>query len=297
VIEFGNYLSVVPHSISTINLAWNNICGEEGGKAVGFLFQCLTSLQSLSLYGNQLGNSGLRQICWALAANTTLQSLNIGDCGFDEEGIRDILSNKSITALYLNKTKFGDEGAELIANLVSSKSTLSDLSLWGCGIGETGSERICAAAKKNPHLLSLDLARNAWNEKCFELVESNTYLLSFYKDSERRAPNIGKRNLRIWKERLKWSCILNYTCRHDLRKSNVGFPPEMVYYIMMKVVPEGILTRVEMKKIGRYANDRETLGNDKMTFWVRIFGTGIKRELKKIEDKNKREEYFSRCSK
>ena len=102
---------------------------EEDGKGVGALVHFSTTLHTLQLSRNQLGDSGITHVARALQRNECL------------------------TALYADANEIGDDGAMAIANSLLHNTTLKCLDLSENGVGaevhfhhEGESQGICDAA-------------------------------------------------------------------------------------------------------------------------------------------------------
>jgi len=150
--------------------------------------------------------------------------------------------------VYIGFNPISDEGAEYIAQLIASSCNMSKLDLWECTIGEKGSEKICASVEANSSLVGINLSDIDLNEKCISSLEKNRYIVEITRGSE--CYRIEERNFGLWKERIRWCCVLNWICRGMVLGGEwVGIPLGMIYYILRSVPPKGMLR--EGEKMGR----------------------------------------------
>ena len=131
VYQLGQYMDDLPQKLSTLtsltslNLTLNEI-GDEGARAIA----TLSNLTSLSLWDNDIGAEGARAL--GTLSNLTSLDLNLNDIG--SEGLRALANLSNLTSLQLAGNKIGAEGARALANL----SNLTSLQLAGNKIGAEG---------------------------------------------------------------------------------------------------------------------------------------------------------------
>ena len=75
----------VNSTLQSLDLSFNNL-GETGGQAIAEALKLNSTLQTLNLYGNKLGETGGQAIAEALKVNSTLQTLNLQDNNLGETG-------------------------------------------------------------------------------------------------------------------------------------------------------------------------------------------------------------------
>jgi len=123
------------------------------------------ALTTLSIHDRWFGDDDAEEIGHALAGNKSLKELDLEGCSFGARGLRAIaealktsntIQNFCVTTSY----NIGDAGAEIIADLLSSTSSLQFLSLVDCNIGAPGSTSIAKALKINTSLKDLDMSFN-----------------------------------------------------------------------------------------------------------------------------------------
>ena len=104
-------------TLTTLDL-WYNGLGEVGGAAVARALESNTTLTTLSLVGNHLGESSGVAVAGALERNTTLTALN----------------------LLLNR--LGEVGGAAVAGVLERNTTLTTLYLEGNGVHDETMERV-----------------------------------------------------------------------------------------------------------------------------------------------------------
>ncbi|KAK7139623.1 hypothetical protein R3I93_016681 [Phoxinus phoxinus] len=146
-------------------------CGvpEEGCAALTSALRSNPShLRELSLSGNKLGDSGVKQLSDLLQdPHCKLEILGLGCCGVTEEGCAALASalrsNPShLRELRLSGNKVGDSGVKLLSDLLKDPHCkLEILGLYDCGVTEEGCAALTSALRSNPsHLRKLDLIEN-----------------------------------------------------------------------------------------------------------------------------------------
>jgi Ran GTPase-activating protein (RanGAP) involved in mRNA processing and transport len=123
------------------------------------------ALSMLDINGDWFGDDDAEALGHALAGNTSLKSLDLWQCSFGARGLKSIAEalkfSNTINDIHLDIMKnIGDAGAEIMADLFSSTSSLEWLTLFGCGIGAPGSTSIAKALKVNTSLKRLCMSHN-----------------------------------------------------------------------------------------------------------------------------------------
>jgi Ran GTPase-activating protein (RanGAP) involved in mRNA processing and transport len=137
-----------------------------GAKGVAEAVRNHTALEFLFIRGGWFGDDDAEALGHALAGNTSLLLLHIsGDCSFGALGLRSIAeslkTSKTIRRINLTTVRnIGDAGAQIMADLLSSNSSLEQLYLAVCGIGAPGSTSIAKALKVNTSLEELEMSCN-----------------------------------------------------------------------------------------------------------------------------------------
>jgi hypothetical protein len=136
-----------------------------GGKGVAEAVRNDAALSMLDIARGWFGDDDAEALGHALAGNTSLLVLCLSDCSFGARGLRGIAealkSSNTINDIRLySMVNIGDAGAEIMADLFSSTSSLVWLSLVNCGIGAPGSTSIAKALKVNTSLKRLCMSHN-----------------------------------------------------------------------------------------------------------------------------------------
>ncbi|CAF4747350.1 unnamed protein product [Rotaria sp. Silwood1] len=143
-----------------------------GGNLVNFrspwylenLLKINSTLTTLHLGWNSIGESDVQKLMDALAINTTLKILDIGWNKITDKGAQHLAdalkTNKTLTTLSLQNNGIGDIGAEFLANALSYSSTLTTLDLSRNEITGRGMKYFENALKNNTGLQTLDLWDN-----------------------------------------------------------------------------------------------------------------------------------------
>ncbi|XP_015777590.1 PREDICTED: protein NLRC3-like [Acropora digitifera] len=149
--NFTNVLSralKVNTSLSSLNLAWNSI-GNEGANSLAEALTVNTSLSSLNLAWNSIGNEGANSLAEALTVNTSLSSLNLAWNSIGNEGANSLAEaltvNTSLSSLNLAWNSIGNEGANSLAEALTVNTSLSSLNLAWNSIGNEGANSLAEA--------------------------------------------------------------------------------------------------------------------------------------------------------
>jgi hypothetical protein len=133
-----------------------------------------TTLTTLGLRNNQIGNDGAKLIAEALKINKTLTTLNLGGNNIDKDGaelIADALKeNKTLTTLNLYHNNIGKDGAKVIADALKVNKTLNTLNLGWNKIDDDGAKLIAKALETNKTLTTLNLGWNNIDKDGVELI-------------------------------------------------------------------------------------------------------------------------------
>ena len=106
------------------------------------------TLTSLDVSSNQIGDAGAQ----ALAANTTLTSLDVSYNQIGGAGAQALAANSALTALNVSSNHIGGAGAQALA----ANTTLTALNVRGNNIGNAGAQALAA----NTTLTALDVRGN-----------------------------------------------------------------------------------------------------------------------------------------
>ncbi|XP_068753929.1 nucleotide-binding oligomerization domain-containing protein 2-like [Montipora capricornis] len=151
-------------SLTTLKLSGNSI-GDAGATSLSQALAVNTSLTTLELYGNSIGDAGATSLSQALAVNTSLTTLelygnSIGDAGATSLS-QALAVNTSLTTLKLSHNSIGDAGATSLSQALAVNTSLTTLDLSWNSIGDAGATSLSQALAVNTSLTTLDLSSNS----------------------------------------------------------------------------------------------------------------------------------------
>ena len=171
-------------SLTSLDLSRNSI-GDEGASSLSEALRVNTSLTSLDLSGNSIGDEGASSLSETLRVNTSLTSLDLSrTCISDgasslSEALR---VNTSLTSLDLSLNSIADEGASSLSEALRVNTSLTSLNLQNNCISNEGSHSLFEALIVNTSLTSLDLSLNSIGDEgahsLSEALRVNTSLTS-----------------------------------------------------------------------------------------------------------------------
>ena len=165
-------------SLQEIDISHCDI-GEEGMVALSSALKTNTTLKCLNACWNRFGDEGAFHLAKALS-HTSLQEIDISCCGIGEEGMVALSSalktNTTLKCLNACESRFGDKGAFHLAEALSHTS-LQEIDISYCGIGEKGMVALSSALKTNATLKQLDISgNNSGVEGLSSALSNNTSL-------------------------------------------------------------------------------------------------------------------------
>jgi Leucine Rich repeat len=124
----NNNNNINPH-LTHLDLGFNDIHDDEGGRNVSLLLQRLPCLQVLVLNGNRFGPLGAEQLATGLATARHLESLSLRDCQLENAGVASLVPpgqvNRSWAHLDLRWNIISDvNGGESVAALAARCTNL-----------------------------------------------------------------------------------------------------------------------------------------------------------------------------
>ena len=177
-------------TLTTLNL-WYNKIGDEGAVWIGQGLGKNTTLTALNLSNNKIGYKGAVSIGQGLENNTTLTMLylllnKIGNEGAVSIG-QGLANNKTLTTLDLSSNEIGNEGAVSIGQGLENNTTLTVQYLSYNKIGYKGAVSIGQGLEKNTTLTTLHLWSNKIGDEgavwIGQGLENNTTLTMPYLSS------------------------------------------------------------------------------------------------------------------
>ena len=172
-------------SVTSLDLSWN-IIGDSGATFLSQALATNSSLNSLNLNSNGIGDSGATFLSQALATNSSLTSLDLSWNSIDDSGAtslsRALTVNSSLTSLGLSNDSIGPSGATSLSQALATNSSLTSLDLCGNRIGASGATSLSQALAGNTSLTSLNLIHNdigaSGATSLFQALATNSSLTS-----------------------------------------------------------------------------------------------------------------------
>jgi Ran GTPase-activating protein (RanGAP) involved in mRNA processing and transport len=122
----------VDTSVTSIYLSGNAI-GDEGASALADALMVNTSVTSIDLSSNQISDMGASALADALKVNRLVTSINLAGNGIGAEGafaLADALKeNTSVTTINLGSNGIGAEGASALADALKVNTSLTSINL------------------------------------------------------------------------------------------------------------------------------------------------------------------------
>jgi Ran GTPase-activating protein (RanGAP) involved in mRNA processing and transport len=147
-----------------------------------------TTLTSLNLLGDAIGNEGAQEVAEALKHNTTLTKLSLwlNDIGTGgAKAIAEALKyNKSLNSLDLTSNEIGSEGVKVVGESLKHNMTLTELYLSNNDIDSEGVKAITEALKYNTTLTTLDIENADSSGQITRELNKNKNLLETQKSAK-----------------------------------------------------------------------------------------------------------------
>ena len=151
-------------SLTSLHLMDNSI-GDEGASSLSEALIVNTSLSSLALCLNTIGAEGASSLSEALRVNTSLTSLDLSVNSIGDEGASSLSEalrvNTFLTSLDLRANSIGDEGASSLSEALRVNTSLTCLDLRANSIGDEGASSLSEALRVNTSLTFLYLSKNS----------------------------------------------------------------------------------------------------------------------------------------
>ncbi|XP_067050414.1 protein NLRC3-like [Acropora muricata] len=174
-------------SLTSLDLYYNFI-GDEGAHSLSEALRVNTSLTSLDLCLNSIHAEGAHSLSEALRVNTSLTSLDLSVNSIGNEGAHSLSEalrvNTSLTSLDLSENSIGDEGAHSLFEALRVNTSVTSLALRLNSIHAEGAHSLSKALRVNTSVTSLYLSENSIGDEgahsLFEALRVNTSLTSLH---------------------------------------------------------------------------------------------------------------------
>lgn len=151
-------------AVKSLGLDGNSI----GAVGCQNLFSNLRSgliIDKLSLQGNAIGDIGVLYICEALSSGLRIRDLNIDGNRITDRGVLNLCTelqraDASLRSLTLSCNDLGSAGAQHLAAMLGTNTTLQKLDIHYCSLGDIGISRISPSLVVNASLKTLNVSDN-----------------------------------------------------------------------------------------------------------------------------------------
>ncbi|KFV44983.1 Ribonuclease inhibitor [Tyto alba] len=145
-------------------------------EALGSALQSNPTLKELSLSNNTLGDTAIKQLCQALVETScNIELLHLENCGITSDSCREmsrVLSNKSsLIDLIMGDNKIGDSGMALLCEgLMHPNCKIRKLWLWDCDITSASCEGLSRLISTKETLTEMSLTDNNLRDSGMEML-------------------------------------------------------------------------------------------------------------------------------
>ncbi|KAF1373291.1 hypothetical protein PFLUV_G00258920 [Perca fluviatilis] len=153
-------------ALRSLDLMFNDIL-RDGAEVLAKSLQCNSTLLSLRLSGNKIGNRGAMHLASMLQVNSTLKELQLADCDLDTQSVIAfaivLKSNETLVSVDISRPllfSHQEECAVHFSEMLVVNSSLVELHLGKMGMTDTGMERLTEGLRLNHSLRYLDLRCN-----------------------------------------------------------------------------------------------------------------------------------------
>ncbi|KAL0242542.1 hypothetical protein GEMRC1_005105 [Eukaryota sp. GEM-RC1] len=126
-----------------------------------------TTVTSVTLVGNSIGDEGARALAGALKVNSSVTSVDLCFNSIGDEGARALAGalkvNSSVTSVILGSNSIGAEGAKGLAEALKVNDTITSINLRNNCIGDEGEVALVDALKVN-HRIKIEGATAVYNQ-------------------------------------------------------------------------------------------------------------------------------------
>ncbi|KAL0239838.1 hypothetical protein GEMRC1_009946 [Eukaryota sp. GEM-RC1] len=163
----------VNSTVTSIDLVQNSL-GDDGARALAEALKVNTTVTSVNLMDNSIGDEGARALAEALKVNTTVTSVNLTCNSIEAEGARalaDMLKvNTTIVSVDMCRNSIGVEGSRALSEALKVNSTITSVDLNFNSIGDEGARALADALKVNTTVTSIYLKNNSFGDEGSEAL-------------------------------------------------------------------------------------------------------------------------------
>ncbi|XP_040921675.1 leucine-rich repeat-containing protein 34 isoform X2 [Toxotes jaculatrix] len=153
-------------ALRCLDLMFNDILAD-GAEILSKSLQCNSTLLSLRLSGNKIGNRGAMHLASMLQVNNTLRELELADCDLFTQSVIALTivlkSNRTLRSVDISRPllfSHQEEWAVHCSEMLAVNGSLVELHLGKMGMTDTGMERLTEGLRLNRSLRFLDLRCN-----------------------------------------------------------------------------------------------------------------------------------------
>ena len=162
-LPLAEHLHSIGSSVREVNMTNLSMKEKEFSEFITQSLSGNTTLTSLNISYNSIGDAGLESLCKVLKKNETLEKLILIHVGLTSAGViylSNILSTMSgLSLLDVSRNNIGDAGVVALAEKLFANRSLKSLYLQECGFYEAGFLSLCSILEINT-LRHLDIAGN-----------------------------------------------------------------------------------------------------------------------------------------
>ncbi|KAL0964969.1 hypothetical protein UPYG_G00275090 [Umbra pygmaea] len=168
-------------SLRELYLSHNQI-SDRGARALGKLLN-RSKLETLCVYDNNIQGLGALAIGYALAKNTTLRSLNLCLNRLGDEGgqaiAQALLKNCTLERLHLGSNEMSGPTARAMSQVLIQNSSLRSINLNCNNLGEDGGKELAEGMSQNSTVLECDIRLTEFGQESEisigQVVHNNQY--------------------------------------------------------------------------------------------------------------------------
>lgn len=150
--------------IKTVLLQHNAIKGQGAVVLAQALSNPHSTVESIDLERNPIGDGGAAAFGVALKENKSLKSIKLACCGIGDEGAAGFAAglacNNHVRAAWLDGNVIGSKGAAALADALTGNSAMIALNVRGNQMGDFGASSFATALATNTVLAELDFSTN-----------------------------------------------------------------------------------------------------------------------------------------